>query len=1050
MKISFRNLSISSKLFTVFSLFFFILIFLIFTGVSSFFNWGIKGYIIRNLEKSSSLAVDIVNSYAGVTIRKHLESRADAAIAVIRYIAEEGKQNGRSPYEVKDEASRYLLSLKVGDTGYAYVLGRDGTILVHPFEELIGSTLRDDDSLQEQLRKKDGYIEYLWQNPDDPAPRKKALFMKYYQPWGWIVSLSAYRDEFHSLVRIDELKEAIRQIRVGDRGYLMILDTEGNFLVHPFLEGQNVNTLPIKEELDLPFLTEMYRSRKGRIEYSWTDPEEGTITDKVLFYRYLSEYQWVVAASMSLDEFTSWKKWINSILAGIFLFSLLLFLFISRLLANLLTRPIYNLIRFIDNAGGTDYSCRFTYSGRDEIQDLSNHINNFLEVLQNEKAVRKLAEENNRILAQFPEGNPYPVMRISENGKILYANPVSSHLLDDWGIKADGNLPEDLHLLLKGRKESFGSLEFQVSLRVYNIMYTFFSDQNAYYLFFQDITDRKNSEYQMLMSESVFHNTMEGIAITDPEGLLQRINPAFTQITGYSSEEVLGKNPRILKSDRHDRSFYQEMWDSLLRTGTWSGELWNRRKTGEAYPEWMTINSIKDEAGELIHYVSLFRDISDIKESEEKLRHQAYHDALTGLPNRLLFQDRLAQAIRHAGRGDETLAVLFLGMDNFKNVNDGLGHNTGDLYLETIAGRLRNSCRGEDTVARLGGDEFVVLLPEMQNNRNILEIMGRIQSAINQPVVLKDQEILPSVSIGVTFYPGDGRTPELLMKNADMAMFKSKQTERGSYTLYNPEMDAQFHKRMEMEQKLRRALTNGEFRLAYQPKVEVGSKKVSGAEALIRWENPELGNVSPVEFIPLAEETGIILEVGDWVLKQALEDTREIQKILGKEFEIAVNLSARQFLDNRLLDRITTILEESEIPRERVNLEITESLAMENSEVILTVLEQISAMDMKISIDDFGTGHSSYSYLKRFKANTLKIDKSFVDELPGGAKDPAIIKNIIDLGHILDMEVVAEGVESEEQYQYLKKAGCDLIQGYFFSRPLFIEDFLSFISEKIN
>ena len=1046
MKISFRNLSIRHKLSVSFSLFSLLLIILTFVLVSSFVNKNNRKLLQKELEDSSNLAIQVVNTNSEDTILHHLKSLSDTAIRILTFIETEGEGQGLSRSDIQLQAADYLGSIKVGDTGYAYVVDLDGNMLIHPFEEIRGSSVKEYNFVQQQLSDKTGYLEYLWENPNDEEPRKKVLYMDLFDSWGWIISITAYKQEFRSLVQIEEVRDTISQMSIGENGYLFVMDQDGNFLIHPDFEGMNYRDIPGGRERDS--LDQMIKTQNGSIEYEWTDPETNEETEKIILYRYIPDFNWIIAASVSQGDHDGFMNAVNLTLVSIFLTASLLFLLVSRYLSHILSKPLFELIAFIDESVGTDYSERFYYDGKDELKNLADHFNRFLEILQKEKEVRKRAERRNQVLAQFPEGNPYPVMRVDRNQKILYANPASFELLEAWGCPGNDTLPDVLQGTLVDTSEKFGSIEYANQDRYYSILYSYFSDQDAYYLFFQDITERKNSEYQMLMSESVFHNTLEGIAITDPSGGIKRVNPAFCDITGYSMEEVIGKTPRILKSDQHNADFYRDMWKSIVEKGSWSGEIWNRRKNGEAYPEWLTINSILDDKGKLLHYVSLFRDISDIKDSEEKLRHQAYHDALTGLPNRLLFRDRLEQAIRQAERGGETLAVLFLDMDNFKTINDSKGHSIGDIFLKTIAERLRNSCRQGDTIARLGGDEFTILLPDMHEDRNIVEIVSRVQEISCRPMTIQDMEILPSMSIGVTFYPDDGDSMELLMKNADMAMYKSKQTGKGSYSFYNPQMNEQFHKRLEMENKLRNALHNREISLVYQPKVSAENGRVVGAEALIRWNNPDLGFISPVDFIPLAEESGLILELGDWVLEKALADMKSFQQLGFEEFEMAVNLSARQFRDTRLLDRIAGIIGKTGIEKRFVNLEITENITMEDSEESIAIMEKLYDLGVKISIDDFGTGYSSYSYLKKFRTHTLKIDKSFVDELPAGVRTSAIMKNMIDLGHTLNMEVVAEGVEQEDQYLHLKEMGCDIIQGYYFSRPLNKVDFLSFLKTR--
>jgi diguanylate cyclase (GGDEF)-like protein len=486
------------------------------------------------------------------------------------------------------------------------------------------------------------------------------------------------------------------------------------------------------------------------------------------------------------------------------------------------------------------------------------------------------------------------------------------------------------------------------------------------------------------------------------------------------------------------------MWTSLASKGEWKGEIWNRKKSGEVYPELLTINSIKDNSGTTSHYVAVFKDISEIKDSEEKLRLLAFHDALTSLPNRTLFLDRLKNAIVRAERVSGKLAILFLDMDNFKNINDILGHFTGDKYLQIIAERLSTICRDEDSVARLGGDEFVILIPEIGNQHGIAQITNRILRELEKPLVLNEHKFKPSASIGVAFFPEDGKDASTLMKNADLAMYKSKENGKGVSTLFNDEMNKQLKKKIRLEELLRSSLKNNEMTLLYQPKVSISNRDMNSAEALLRWNSKELGMVSPSDFIPIAEETGFILELGDWVLQQALRDLSDFQKVLSSDFEMAVNLSASQFHDKKLVTRIEQIIQTSQIDPSTVNLEITENMAMEESNKAIDIINRIKELGLSLSIDDFGTGYSSYNYLKQYKAKYLKIDKSFVDEIPEDKSSGLILKNIINLGHILNMEVIAEGVETEDQFHFLKSSNCDIIQGYYFSKPLSKEELIRY------
>ena len=810
------------------------------------------------------------------------------------------------------------------------------------------------------------------------------------------------------------------------------------------MKEKNINDLSLENEIDLSFFNTILTTEDGDITYKWVNQDNGKIVDKELLYRRIPDLNWTIISAILLDDYTRIRTHINWFIFTIFILALLLFWVSSTRISRLLSLPLDNLIEFVDQAAQTRYSNRIPVKGTDEYSRLSLHINRFLDTIEEEKNNRLIAEEDNRTLAQVISNIPYPVARVNTQGTILYKNCAAIDLLFFWETGETNLLPQDLLNLIISIKSDFGEVEFSNKGQFYNILVSYSNSQDAFFIFISNITNRKKDEYLLIMSESVFSHTMEGISITDQKGEIVRVNPAFTSITGYTEEEAIGKNPRILKSEHHPAEFYEELWDHLETKGEWKGEIWNRRKNGEVYPELLTINSIKNSIGATTHYVGVFKDISDIKSSEEKLRHQAFHDALTNLPNRSLFLDRLNHAIIHAHRISGKLAILFLDMDNFKNINDTMGHLTGDRYLQVIARRLSSICRDEDTVARLGGDEFVILIPEIEGQHGIAQITNRILRVLGDSLILNKHEFNPTVSIGVALYPEDGKDAQTLMKNADLAMYKSKENGKGISTLFNDEMNRQLKKRIQIEGLLRSSVKKNEMTLVYQPKISSSDLRISGAEALVRWNSKELGMVPPSEFIPIAEETGFILELGDWVLEQALSDTADFKKRFPPHFEIAVNLSARQFQDKELVNRLKKIIEKSSIAPEAINLEITENMAMGDSEKAIEITEKLKELNLTLSIDDFGTGYSSYNYLKQYGAKYLKIDKSFVDEIPDDRKSGLIMKNIIDLGHILGMEVIAEGVESEEQYSFLKDSGCDIIQGYYFSKPLSKYELLEF------
>jgi len=556
-----------------------------------------------------------------------------------------------------------------------------------------------------------------------------------------------------------------------------------------------------------------------------------------------------------------------------------------------------------------------------------------------------------------------------------------------------------------------------------------------------DITERKKAEDQLHQAAVVFESTAEGVMIMDADYQITGVNSAFSEITGYTQEEVLGKNPSMLQSGQHNETFYKSMWDSIEQTGMWRGEIWNRRKNGEIYPELLTINTVKNNQDEISHYVGVFSDISTIKETEAKLAHLAHHDPLTGLPNRLLFNARLEHALSRAHRDSSHVAVLFLDLDRFKNINDSMGHPYGDQLLQVVSNRLAKSVRDEDTVARLGGDEFIIFVEDLADPQAASHIATNTLEQFSTPFCIEGEEVYVNASIGISLYPENGANVETLVKNADAAMYRAKEQGRNNYQFYSTELTTQAFERLSLETSLRHALERDEFVLHYQPQICLETGAIKGAEALLRWQHPEMGMVMPDKFIPIAEDTGLIVPIGEWVLRTACAQNKAWQDAGHPHISIAANLSARQILSPGLADVIKNILRETKLDPGSLELEFTESMAMQNLEDSIKTLQALNALGIDIAIDDFGTGYSSLSYLRRFPIKKLKIDRSFVRDICSDEDDANMIASIITLGQSLNLQIVAEGVETDEQLKFLRAHNCDQVQGYYISHPVAAEEF---------
>ncbi|MES9989022.1 MAG: EAL domain-containing protein [Candidatus Thiodiazotropha endolucinida] len=551
------------------------------------------------------------------------------------------------------------------------------------------------------------------------------------------------------------------------------------------------------------------------------------------------------------------------------------------------------------------------------------------------------------------------------------------------------------------------------------------------------------AEEKLRLADRAFQNTAEGITVTDASGNIVSINPAFEAITGYSHEEVLGLNPRVLKSGHHPDSFYKEMWDTLLLTGHWRGEIWNRRKNGDAYPEWLTISAVKDGNDETTHYVGVFTDISQIKEAQDQINFLAHHDALTRLPNRALFRERFDHALMHARRENASIALLFLDLDRFKTVNDTLGHPVGDQVLLEVSKRMNQIIRASDTLARLGGDEFVLLLEEQTDAQHAAVVARKLIDLFSRPMIIGEHELVVTASIGITLYPNDGDDPDKLIRHADRAMYEAKQQGRNTYRFFTQALTEGALERLMMENDLRRAVARNELILHYQPIVNLETRQLQGIEALVRWQHPEQGLIAPGLFIELAEEIGIIDEIGQWVLRAACTQLARWDRDGFKVPRISVNLSVQQIDREGLITMVSEELNSSGLSPERLELEVTESMLIRNPELSRTVLSELRTLGVKFAIDDFGTGYSSLAYLKLLPLDHLKIDQSFVRDIGKDANDEAIVRAIIGMSKSLGLESVAEGVEEAHQARFLQQAGSDLAQGYLYSRPLPADEIFS-------
>lgn len=561
---------------------------------------------------------------------------------------------------------------------------------------------------------------------------------------------------------------------------------------------------------------------------------------------------------------------------------------------------------------------------------------------------------------------------------------------------------------------------------------------------------RHMEEAELRRLFSIVEHATDIVYITDRSGVIEYVNPGFERVTGYSRAEVIGKTPRLVKSGRHGVEFYQTLWSNILNGREFRELFVNRRKDGTLFYEEKTITPIKNKAGAVTHFVSTGKDVSERVLGQEKINYMAHHDNLTGLPNRIQFRQRLNEAMARSRRNEKLLALLFLDLDNFKRINDSLGHDVGDALLQEAAERLKASIRETDNVSRLGGDEFTVILENINHVNNVIAIAQKLVHTISRPFVIGDHTLHVTVSIGITLYPLDDSEADLLIKNADMAMYHAKELGRNGFQFFSADLSNRVAAHMKLEGELRRALEREEFVLHYQPIVDARSGRVESAEVLLRWQHPERGLVSPAEFIPVLEESGLIMPVTEWVLGKSIEQIRACTPTGVQPPVLAINVTAGCFLGNGIAKCTGNVLAGYSEHMGELVLEITESVLMHDTQNLLDLMHDLKAIGIKIALDDFGTGQSSLSHLRKFPIDIVKIDRDFVRELPHNRDDVALVSAIVAMSHGLGKKIVAEGVETEAQLEFLRDLGCDSIQGFLYSRPVPIEVMSQLIGQRLR
>lgn len=864
-----------------------------------------------------------------------------------------------------------------------------------------------------------------------------------------------YQDFQDHLISEKEAKKQAASMllsqKIGRTGYIYVIDSTGETKVHPKqdVKGQNY--------AEFGFIQKQLMQKNGYLEYWWKNPEDTEKHPKALHMAYFEPWDWIISASSYKSEFSqlvSVADFQDNVLAMDILGTGYAFVCDSQ--ANIVIHP--KLTGNIMDYATTENKKQI----RKMIAQKKGMVRYFWKNSEDQVVKEKLIAfdfipEFDWIIASstYIEKAFAPLLEMRRIFFVILALSIAVIALVSLAVSTtitrpltglierlnvNMNQAWQLQPLDSRRKDEIGDLESSFNEFVGRL------ETYKRNLITENII-RKETEIRLQLFEKVFENANEGITITDPDGNIQAVNQAFTDITGYSAQEAVGQNPRILKSERHDHAFYQSMWQSLTLKGQWSGEIWNRKKSGQAYPEFLSISAIRNKDGEAKNYMAVFHDISEMKTKEKQIEYMAYHDPLTGLPNRTLLKDRLEHAIIRARRDAKMLQLIFIDLDNFKNVNDTAGHAQGDELLKEAAERLDNVTRPSDTVARLGGDEFMIMVTDVDNMMRIIRMVKRIQDSFSVPFNIDGKSFHVTCSIGISVFPEDGNDADTLVRHADLAMYHSKEKGRNQYYLFEPKMAKKIHQRIEMEMNMRTAIENDEFQVYFQPQVNIRTLKPVGLEALVRWIKPDGAVVSPGRFIPLAEESGLIIPIGKQIFKKAVEQTCRIREKSQLDLMLSVNVSARQMDEPSFEKMVARIIEKTSYPTNRLKIEITESLLMRDINTTMTRLKNLSQIGISTAIDDFGTGYSSLAYLKQMPITTLKIDKSFIDDIVDDDNALALVETIVLMANKLNMGIVAEGVEDENQLEILNQLGDMDIQGYVFARPMPLHEFELWLSE---
>ena len=990
--------------------------------------------IAEGTVSSQNREIALVHEFIHVAQQKALENYLKGIADDVRFsvgVIHDARLNGLiSDEQALQNFSTSLNSRRIGDSGYVFVIDSSGTVRHHPHAELIDLSFDHFEFIQRQTERKNGYLEYEWANPDEQTARAKALYMVYYEPLDWIISISAYRAEFPDLVSISDLRDFVSEFTDGDDS-TYILDESGRYLVHPEFEGRLISEDDDRSELAREILS---GEPAGELTLEVPDSEGRETHPHTVRYSHLPEFGWYIVSEIDVDEEYRAVRTGASTTVVVGLVSLLITAVLLYFIGLSISRPIAKLHNLVAEGQSGDTPPE---PKSDEISRLTKAFLRYrVDLATERKALSRIAH--------FVDISPMPILRLREDWTCTFTNRAASAAVAEILLNDENRIAEEWRDQLKSCISESCVVPLVLNGRKYLTSCSGSGSGGETYLALMDVTDSTRYETLLSIWHGVFDHSIEGITITDEDGTIERVNDSFTRITGYAEDEVLGRNTRILKSGVHDDAFYREMWDGLNGDGYWANEIWNRRKNGEIYPEWLSISSFEDSTTHRRKYMAIFHDISRLKNQERIINRMELIDRLTELPNRENFHTALDRSITRYLADSRSFAVAILDLDGFSLVNESYGVPTGDNVLQVVASGLKESLRADDHLARIGGDEFAIILSGLEGDDSHVSAMDRIMSVFERDFEVLGRRIRLSASAGLTVVSSGDADADRVLANSQAALRRAKAYAQGDYVLYDDNRDTGTVERLEMEIALREALHKKEMYLEYQPIIDAGTGRVTCFEALLRWKRGDR-MIAPDRFIPIAEATGLIVPIGRWIISEAC---RAVSRFPKNDLpKIAVNISARQFSDPGFQDDLVSTVERLGVPSRCIGLEITENIAAANVQGTISLLQDISSAGFPISIDDFGTGYSSLKYITDFAFDILKIDKSFVAGLPDSQDSLAVIRAIISMGHSLGKSIVAEGVENEAQYAVLHQLGCEQIQGYYFNRPMGIDDAVAYWTE---